>query len=118
MFSKGSESLPTFYQDATDTKIPADLVDKYMWAKTRGEVPTEPDQNGERWVEAAQPTKPGVDYYDLACFVVTESAKYRSASAAGSAVSKRINKIVDPGEDFNISGGNWKMDEANVSYDR
>lgn len=61
-------------------------------------------KTGLRWIEAASPTKPGVEYYDLACFVVTESAKYRTASAAGSAVSKNINKIVNPGNDFGISG--------------
>lgn len=45
MYSKGTAMLPTFYQDATDTKIPANMVDQFMWVKTRGEVPTEPDQN-------------------------------------------------------------------------
>ena len=46
---------------------------------------------------------------------MTETAKYGSASAAGSAVSKNINKIVSPQNTFGLSG-EWKMDEANVVY--
>lgn len=48
---------------------------------------------------------------------MTESAKYRSASAAGQAISKNINKIVSPDNTFGLSGGNWKYDEASVQYD-
>lgn len=58
----------------------------------------------------------GVEYYDFAVFVVTETAKYRTASAAGSAVSKNINRITSPSEDFGISGGDWKLDEVTVQY--
>lgn len=117
LFGKGASGLPGFYENAKEAVVPSNEVETYMWAKTRGEVPAGKDDNGQYWVELAAPTKPGVDYYDLACFVITESAKYTSASKAGSAVSKSINRIKSPGEDFGINGGNWKLDEANVSYD-
>ena len=58
----------------------------------------------------------GVEYYDMACFVVTETAKYKSASSAGNAVSKNINRTVSPSNDFGIGGGNWKLDEVSVQY--
>ena len=58
----------------------------------------------------------GVEYYDLACFVVTETAKYKSATAAGNAISKNINTISSPQNTFGITGGNWKLDEATVQY--
>ena len=58
----------------------------------------------------------GVDYYDMSCFVITESAKYKSATSAGNAVSKNINKIISPDNTFGITGGNWKYDEASISF--
>jgi len=58
----------------------------------------------------------GVEYYDLACFVVSETAKYSSARSAGQAISTNINTIVSPTETFGITGGNWKLDEATIQY--
>ena len=52
----------------------------------------------------------------MALFVVTISEKHGSANSAGNAVSKNINKIKSPSEDFNL-GGQWKYDEASISYD-
>lgn len=80
-------------------------------------MPLDPDANGKYWRILQKPTKPGVEYYDLACFVVNISAKYNTASAAGNAVSKNINHIVTPTETFGITGGNWKLDEVSISYD-
>ena len=57
-----------------------------------------------------------MEYYDLACFVVSETAKYQSSTAAGNAISKNINTITSPSNTFGISGGNWKLDEATIQY--
>lgn len=116
---KGEGNIVTtpYWWETADTII-IDIADRenYMWIKSLGELPLEKDQNGVYWQILEQPTKPGVQYYDLACFVVTISAKYRSASAAGNAISKKINCITSPPQDFNL-GGEWKLDECSVSYD-
>ena len=52
----------------------------------------------------------------MSLFTITESAKYGSATNAGNAVSKNINKIVSPDNTFGITGGNWKYDEASISF--
>ena len=36
--------------------------------------------------------KPGVEYYDMALFVVTILSKHGSPTSAGNAISKNINK--------------------------
>lgn len=113
---KGDITTPYWWETA-DTVI-IDIADRenFMWIKNVGELPLDKDQNGLYWRILEQPTKPGVQYYDLACFVVTISAKYRSASSAGNAISKKINCITSPAEDFNL-GGEWKLDQCSVAYD-
>lgn len=86
-----------------------------MWITSVSELPTEPDTEGNYWTILKEPTKPGVDYYDVAYFVVTETAKYGSATAAGNAVSKNINTITSPSNTFGISGS-WKYDDASISF--
>ena len=109
-------STPDWWQTAGyEDLIPAADRKKYRWVKTVGEIPTEPE-DGKTWQIIEKPTKPGVEYYDYAYFVVTISAKYKSARAAGNAIGSNINTIVTPAEDFNL-GGEWKYDEASVQYD-
>ena len=62
------------------------------------------------------PQNLGVEYYDLACFVVSETARYSSARSAGNAISRNINTITTPSETFGITGGNWKLDEATIQF--
>ena len=98
-------------------QIPDEDAEKYMWVKSLSERPTGKDDQGNRWFIVEYPQKPGVDYYDWAVFVVTESARYRSANSAGSAIDKNINTITAPSNTFGLSWGDWKLDEASVSYD-
>ena len=107
---------PSWVFDKTDTLIDTDQRKNYMWVKSLGEIPLQPNADGTYWEVAVQPQKPGVEYYDMALFVVTISEKHGSATSAGNAVSKNINRIVNPSEDFNL-GGEWKYDEASISYD-
>jgi hypothetical protein len=58
-----------------------------------------------------------VQVYDQACFVVTEKSKYKTSSAAGSAISKNINEINTPPHTFGITGGEWKLDSGGVEHD-
>ena len=97
--------------------IPVADRENYRWITSISELPLEPDSDGLYWFIVQKPQKPGVQYYDFAVFVVTESAKFRSATDAGNAVSKSINTIVSPSNTFGISGGNWKLDETSVSWD-
>lgn len=100
-------------------EIPDEDADTYRWIKSAGERPTQADSDGKHWYIVEYPTKPGVEYYDWAVFVVTQSARYRSPSAAGQAVSNTINTITGPTNDFGLGGGgyNWKHDEASIQYD-
>lgn len=110
-----NQMAPIWTLQRTDVLLTPQQRQHYMWAKSLSELPTEKDANGNYWGVAAYPSKPGVQYYDMACFVVTITAKYNSASAAGTALAKNINKIVSPSEDFSL-GGEWKYDAAEVVY--
>ena len=63
-----------------------------------------------------EPKKPGRNTYDLATYSVTETAKFTSPEAAGRMVANKLNRIGKPDEDFGITGGDWKCDDATVSY--
>lgn len=111
-------TLPEWYETATNVIIPVADRKKYRWIQSYSELPTEIDQETSLyWNVLAMPDKPGVSNYDFQCYVVTESAKYNSPNDAGNAISKTINTITPPETTFNITGGNWKHDEASVSYD-
>lgn len=112
-------SLPAWATTATDVILTAQQRQHYMWVKSLGEIPVSygaAAANDQQWYVIQKPSKPGIQYYDLAYFVVTISAKYRSASDAGNAINKNINHITSPSQTFGITGGNWKLDEASVSY--
>lgn len=116
LIGKEGCSTPSFWQTAKNAILTGDNDKNYKWIKSLGERPDQRDENGKKWVILEQPQKKGYEYYDLACFVVTETTKHGSASSAGNSVQKKINTITKPSEDFGISGGNWKLDQATVSY--
>lgn len=115
--------IPSWWMQSASPIVPESDRKNYMWIKSLSEIPLDPDENGNYWnvVQesnfACTPAKPGQQYYDLEYFVVTEKAKYATASAAGNAVNKNINKIVSPSNTFGITGGNWKLDNSSVSWD-
>lgn len=117
LIGRGDVDTPYWWETADTILI--DIADRknYMWIKSISELPLQPDEGGLYWQILKQPTKPGVEYYDMACFVVTISQKFSSAGRAGTSVRKTINTITAPQEDFNISGGNWKHDESTINYD-
>ena len=99
----GNAGVPTFWNTAKNITLTPEQRAQYMWITSVSELPTEPDADGNYWTILKEPTKPGVDYWDVACFVVTETAKYGSATAAGNAVSKNINTITSPSNTFGIT---------------
>jgi hypothetical protein len=113
----GNVSLPVWWSTATTTLLPVAYRQWYMWISSISEIPLEPDERGMYWVILAQPTKPGVQVYDRACFVVTEKSKYKTSARAGQAISHNINEIGDPPHKFGITGGEWKLDEGSVEHD-
>lgn len=118
--ASNSSSLPyapDWWYTASNSYISIADRPKYNWVKSPSELPLEKDSEGKYWFILKQPKKPGVQYYDLSCFVVNISAKYGSATAAGNAISKNINKISTPEQTFGLTGGNWKMDQASIQYD-
>lgn len=110
----GDVELPDWATTTSSTILSRADKQNYRWVKSLGEIPDDP-VSGKFWDAIQEPTKPGVEYYDFAYFVVTESAKYRSAAAAGTAVSKKINKIVSPDTTFGLAG-EWKLDETSIQY--
>ena len=111
--ASGTTELPSWYEDATDTAIPAADVARYCWCRSASEIPS--DEDG-RWILLAAPAKPGVTSYDVATYTITETARFRSASTAGRMVAGTINRIGSPSSTFGITGGNWKCDDAEVSW--
>lgn len=109
--------VPAWAIETKTVIVPESDRENFRWIKSISELPLEKAENGNYWQIVVQPSKSGVEYYDYAVFVVTESAKYKSASDAGSAIEKNINKIISPENDFGLSGGDWKCDESNISYD-
>lgn len=113
----GVNYAPQWALTATTPIIPVADREKYRWISFLSEMPFDRNEEGKAWEIVAEAQKPGVQYYDEACFTVTERAKYRTASAAGAAISHNINKIATPPETFGIIGGEWKLDEGSVDWD-
>lgn len=111
--SKNGLGQPSWWQSAVNLEIPIEDVKNYMWYKS----PTQLDrQAGWNLVDGCEMQMPGVESYDLSYFVVTVQSSYRTASAAGSAISKTINTVITNFQyDFGL-GGEWKLDDATVSY--
>ena len=102
-------TIPDWYDTATDTIIPANDRDNYYWAK-------HPDPDADGFTLIAGPAKPGIDSFDTAVYTVTETARFRSASTAGAMVARKLNRIGTPTQTFGNSNGNWKCDDAEVSW--
>lgn len=69
------------------------------------------------WILFRGPTKPGTDSFEWPTPTVTESARFRTAKAAGDFVGSKINEIGKPSETFGyFSGHVWKCDDATVSW--
>ena len=104
----GVNAVPAWHTTAANELIPAADRDNYVWTGSAAA----PD--GFRIV--AVPLKPGVESFDTAVYTVTETARFRTAAAAGAMVAAKLNRIGAPAETFGNSGGNWKCDDAGVSW--
>ena len=112
LFAKdGVTAIPAWYETASGGATIADSGAKmnYAWGKSVSDCP-------EGFKAIADPTKPGEESFDTAVYTVTETARFRTASAAGAMVAAKLNKIGTPMEDFGLTGGNWKCDDAEVSW--
>ena len=113
----GNVPVPSWWATATNTLLDVGARKVYQWVSSIAEIPLEPNEQKLYWWILKEPTKPGVQVFDRACFVVTEKSKYRTSSNAGQAISKNINEIGDPPHKFGIEGGQWKLDDASVEHD-
>lgn len=102
-------AIPPGYDTTQTTEIGERIAKQYRWIKSLGEMPA-------GWHVLRDPTKPGVEHREVATYSVTETARFRSARAAGRMVSKTLNKIGKPIEDFGNDTGNWKCDDASISW--
>ncbi len=117
MAAPGVTAVPSWWDTATaqTTELTGDDAQKYAWVKSLSEAPV--DKNG-RWRVLKNPSKPGEDSVDVATYSITETAKFKSARAAGRMIGNTLNTIGRPDEDFSMtpSGYNWKCDNAEVFY--
>ena len=109
----GTTALPSWYANAVNTLIPAADAERYLWCRNSTEAPR--DANG-RWKVLATPTKPGVDHWELVTYKIIETARFRTAARAGKMVAGTLNRIGTPSDTFGITGGNWKCDDAEVTW--
>lgn len=107
---------PAWAFTAKDVLIPSADRPYFQWIKSLSEIPSQPNSQGNHWEVVADMIKKGVQYYDLSVYVVTESAAFKSAKAAGSFISKKMNRIDSPSQDFGL-GGEWKLDDCSVQRD-
>ena len=105
----GVTAVPTWRTTATDTLVPSVDRENYAWGRFPADAPA-----GFKML--AGPTKSGIDSFDIAVYTVTETARFRTAAAAGAMVAAKLNKIGTPAQTFGNSNGNWKCDDAEVSW--
>ena len=107
----GTTAVPEWWSTATNTVIPGSNHANYRWVRSEAELP-----NQTVWRLLKQPTMPGVGGYNTSTYIVIETARFRTPSAAGRMVAGVLNKIGTPSQTFGITGGNWKCDGAEVSW--
>lgn len=108
----GMQSTPSWWASARKSQIAEN--DRYAWVKDLASAPQ--DKSGAPWRSLEDPVKPGVDTFDVAVYSITETVKCRSCNAAGALVANILNKIGAPTNRMGIIGGNWKCDNASVSW--
>lgn len=97
------------------------------WIKEPNEIPTEPvyqtqTVNGEEvevphyWKIAYESTKPGVDYYQMPTYEITQSTRSK-AIPSWWRTDKQPGKRYDPTEKFSIAGGDWLCLGGQIRYD-
>ena len=106
-------AVPAWWATAKDTIISAADAKKYRWVNSPSECPS--DVQG-LWRTIKDPTKPGVTSFDVPTYVITETARFGSARSAGSMIANTLSHIGTPCEVFGIRGGDWKCDDAEVSW--
>ena len=111
----GVVAVPAWWETATDTLLTDAQAQQYAWGRSPAETPV---TGNSRWHSIEKPKYPGLNSYDVATYTVTETAKFKSAKAAGTMIAGKLNQLGKPEEDFGLtpSGYNWKCDDATVSY--
>lgn len=116
MAKPGITAVPAWWDTADYNSVMSSAdSQKYRWVKSLSEAPVDSSGN---WRPLKNPLKPGQDSYEIATYSITETAKFRSARAAGAMVAGKLNQLGIPDEDFGLtpSGYNWKCDSAEISY--
>ena len=109
----GVTAIPSWWATAKGTLLSSGDSQKYAWIKLLSELPV--DKKG-RWRSLAEPTQKGTESYDVAVYSVTETIRCRSQNDAGKMVANKLNRVGSPVNDFGITGGDWKCDDASVSW--
>lgn len=107
------KEVPAWYEEAKDPVLDDKQAQCYAWGMTLNDVPV---VNGVKWKILKAPSKPGVNSRDIGVYTITETAKFKSPTAAGNMVAGKLNRIGKPYTTFGISGGDWKCDRVAVRF--
>lgn len=119
LYCQNANNPPAFWSTATKAEVPNNLTNDYVWTRdfVDGGVWTK-GEDRKLLTEFIRPTKQGVEYVEFSYYQVTQKSKYLSASDAGTALNKNINKLVAPQNTFGLTGSNrWKLDGGQIYYD-
>ena len=119
LYCRDADNPPSFWSTATKAEVPSSYENDYVWTRDfiDGGVWTK-GENRQLLTEYVKPTKPGTQYVEYSYYTVTQKSKYLTASAAGTALNKNINKLVAPQNTFGLTGNNkWKLDGGQIFYD-
>jgi len=106
-------SVPGWWSSATSAASPDRT---YRWVQNLSELPVGLDSEGHAWKCLKDPTMLGVTTYEVGTYQIVEVARFSDEVSAGKMVANRLNKIAKPITVFGITGGEWKCDNAEISW--
>lgn len=112
----GITTVPSFWESSKGITLSDADAQKYKWGKTPNDAPV---TNGKLWkaIKDPLPEMKGVETFDKSVYTLVISARFSSFGAAINMVAKELNSVNNsPGITVNLSGGNWKCDNATVQW--
>lgn len=112
-------SVPSWWETAKSTcELSGADAKKYRWGSSLSELPIGADRQGRIWKALCDPTKPGVNGFDIATVQITISSGFPNPQRAGAFVGSRINQLAAPAETFQYSRDDsmWKVDSASIRW--
>lgn len=112
---QADQGITYYWNVATiEDNIPEEYAEDFKWIKDRDDLP-------EGWEILYPPQMPGVEYYFIPYYELTQIGTHGKREQTAWAVSQIAGKIANPTNgDFGIveqHGGNWLCQGATINYD-